>query len=100
MHRRHILPKENERKWPNPGNSAQRNYYPSKPVMAFPPYPPNHALPGGQIYPALVPPGTYISGIQAWGSPYYPGWQLPNESWHWKPHAGVTFNFSEISNVS
>ncbi|KAL3499842.1 hypothetical protein ACH5RR_038935 [Cinchona calisaya] len=89
MHRRHILPKENERKWPHPGDAAQRNYYPHKPIMAFPLY--NHTLPG-QVYPAWVlpPPGTYTSGFQMWGSPYYSGWQLPpNESWHWKPYSGM-----------
>ncbi|XP_027181004.1 two-component response regulator-like APRR2 isoform X2 [Coffea eugenioides] len=87
MHRRHILPKENERRWPHPGGSAQRNYYPHKPVMAFPPYHPNHTIPGGQVYPAWIPPGTYTGGIHIWGSPYYPGWQVPNESWYWKPYS-------------
>lgn len=89
MHRRHILPKENERRWPHPGGSAQSNYYPHKPVMAFPPYHPNHTITGGQVYPAWIPPGTYTSGIQIWGSPYYPGWQVPNESWYWKPYSGM-----------
>lgn len=91
MHRRHILPKEDERKWPRLGDSAQRNHYAQKPVMAYPPYHPSQTLPAGQIYPAWVPPGSYPNGVHMWGSPYYPGWQLPAESWQWRPYSGVTF---------
>ncbi|KAI5655857.1 hypothetical protein M9H77_33044 [Catharanthus roseus] len=89
MHRRHILPKEDERKWPRLGDSAQRNHYAQKPVMAYPPYHPSQTLPAGQIYPAWVPPGSYPNGVHMWGSPYYPGWQLPAESWQWRPYSGM-----------
>lgn len=72
MQQRHILPKE-------------RSYYPRKPVMVFPPYHSTRALPGGQVYPAWVPPSNYPTGVQMWGSPCYPPWQSA-ESWHWKPY--------------
>lgn len=75
MQQRHILPKE-------------RSYYPRKPVMAFPPYHSTRALPGGQVYPAWVPPSNYPTGVQMWGSPCYPPWQSA-ESWHWKPYPTV-----------
>ncbi|XP_016571225.2 two-component response regulator-like APRR2 isoform X1 [Capsicum annuum] len=90
MHRRQILPREVERRWPHPQprDSVQRNYYPHKPVMTFPPYHSNHVAPAGQCYPAWVPPASYPNGLQVWGSPYYPGWQ-PAETWHWKPHPGL-----------
>lgn len=74
MQQRHILPKD--------------NYCPRKPVMAFPPYQNTCVTPGGQVYPGWVPPSSYPSGVQMWGSPYYPAWQSP-ESWHWKPYPGM-----------
>ncbi|KAL2548002.1 Two-component response regulator-like APRR2 [Forsythia ovata] len=88
MHRRHILPKEDDRRWPHPRDSAQRSHYLHKPVMAFPQYHSNHVHPAGQVYPAWMPPGSYPSPVQMWGSPYYSGWQ-PTESWHWKPYSGM-----------
>ncbi|CAI9095477.1 OLC1v1031439C1 [Oldenlandia corymbosa var. corymbosa] len=91
MHRRHILPKETDRRWPHPGDPAQRSSHPQRPVMAFPTYHANHNLPAaGQVYhPPWMPVGTYPTGIHTWGSPYYPGWQMPNENWHWKPYTGL-----------
>lgn len=91
MHRRQILPKEVERRWPHPQSrdSVQRSYYPPhKPIMTFPQYHSNHVAPAGQLYPAWVPPVSYPNGLQVWGSPYYPGWQ-PAETWHWMPHPGL-----------
>ncbi|KAJ8557927.1 hypothetical protein K7X08_004693 [Anisodus acutangulus] len=90
MQQRQILPKEDEKRWPRPQprDSVQRTYYPHKPVMAFPTYHSNHAPTAGQFYLAWIPPGSYPNGAHTWGSPYYPGWQLP-ETWHWKPHPGL-----------
>ncbi|XP_015085618.1 two-component response regulator-like APRR2 [Solanum pennellii] len=86
MHRKQILPKEVERRWPNPQpiDSVQRSYYPHKPIMTFPQYHSNHVAPGGQFYPAWVTPASYPNGLQVWGSPYYPAWK-PAETWHWTP---------------
>ncbi|XP_055821113.1 two-component response regulator-like APRR2 isoform X1 [Solanum dulcamara] len=90
MQRRQILPKEVERRWPHPQprDSVQRSYYPHKPIMMFPQYHSNHVAPGGQFYPAWVPPASCPNGLQVWGSPYYPGWK-PAETWHWTPHPGL-----------
>lgn len=80
IQRRHILPKANERRWPNP-NSMQRNYYnPHKPVMAYPPYHSNQALSGSQVYPGWVPTANYPTHL--WSPPYYPSWQS-GESWQY-----------------
>ncbi|XP_028077553.1 two-component response regulator-like APRR2 isoform X2 [Camellia sinensis] len=88
MQRRHILPKEVERRWPHPRDPSQRSYHPHKPVMAFPPYHSNPTLPAAQVYPAWGPPRSYASGVQMWGPAFYPPWQ-PTESWHWKPYPGM-----------
>ncbi|KAH7835123.1 hypothetical protein Vadar_023059 [Vaccinium darrowii] len=88
MQRRHILPKEDGRRWPHPRVSSQRIYYPQKPVMAFPPYYSNHTVPAGQVYPAWGHTGSYPSGVQMWGPAFYPPWQT-TESWQWNPYPGV-----------
>lgn len=92
LQRRHILPKESGRKWPQTRHSTPRtNYYPQKPIMAYPPYHSNH----NQVYPAWPPPQNYnynynyaAPPAQMWGPPYYPAWQ-PSESWMWNPFSGV-----------
>ncbi|XWS38710.1 hypothetical protein CRYUN_Cryun19dG0154400 [Craigia yunnanensis] len=86
MHRRHILPKEDDRRWPQ-RDQTQRSCYPHKPIMAFPPYHSNHVVPIGQLYPMWGAP-PHPASIQMWGSHGYPPWQ-PTESWHWKPYPGV-----------
>ncbi|XP_019156491.1 PREDICTED: two-component response regulator-like APRR2 isoform X2 [Ipomoea nil] len=89
MHRRQILPKEDEWRWPLSRDSTQRSCYPRKPVMAIPQYhsaPP--VVPAGQFYSAWAHPGSY-PGAHVWGSPYhYPGWQ-PTDDWNWKSNTGV-----------
>ncbi|KAI3664241.1 hypothetical protein L6452_25938 [Arctium lappa] len=88
LQRRHILPKESGRKWPQTRHSTPRSYYPQKPIVAYPPYHSNHTLPGSQVYPAWPPPHSYPPPPQMWGSPYYPAWQS-SESWLWNPYSGV-----------
>lgn len=90
MHRRQLLPKEVERRWPHPQprDSVQRSYYPHKPIMTFPPYHSNHVAPGGQFCPGWLPPASCPNGLQVWGSPYYLGWK-PAETWHWTPQPGL-----------
>nr|GMD94191.1 two-component response regulator-like APRR2 isoform X1 [Ipomoea batatas] len=88
MHRRQILPKENEWKWPLSRDSTQRSCYPSKPVVAFPQYHSAPTVPAGQFYSAWAHPGSY-PGAHVWGSPYhYPGWQ-PTDDWNWQSNTGV-----------
>lgn len=88
MQRRNILPKEDDRRWPNPRDSTQRSYYPHKPVMAYPPHHSNHSLRAGQLYPAWTSPSTYSAGVPMWGPPYNPMWQS-TESWQWTPYPGI-----------
>ncbi|GMJ00269.1 PSEUDO-RESPONSE REGULATOR 2 [Hibiscus trionum] len=86
MHRRHILPKEDDRRWPQ-RDHMQRSGYPHKPIMAFPSHYSSHVVPVGPPYPMWGPP-PHPSSIQMCGSHSYPPWQ-PAESWHWKPYTGV-----------
>ncbi|CAI9285249.1 unnamed protein product [Lactuca saligna] len=81
LQRRHILPKESGRKWPQTRHhSTSRNYYPQKPIMAYPP--PYHS---NQVYPSWPPPPNYPPPPQTWGPPYYPAWHSP-VSWLWNPY--------------
>ncbi|CAK7356198.1 unnamed protein product [Dovyalis caffra] len=88
MHRRHILPKEDDRRWPQHRDQVQRSYYPHKPIMAYPPYHPNHALPPRPVYPMWGATGSHPAGVHMWGPPGYPPWPT-TESWHWKPYPGM-----------
>ncbi|KAK3016779.1 hypothetical protein RJ639_006452, partial [Escallonia herrerae] len=83
LHRKHALPKENTRKWPQLAGSTQR------PIMAFPPHVSNNALATSQVYPAWVPPSSYHADVLLWRPPYYPAWQS-TQSWHWKPYPGMS----------
>uniref|UniRef100_A0A2N9HU22 Two-component response regulator-like APRR2 n=1 Tax=Fagus sylvatica TaxID=28930 RepID=A0A2N9HU22_FAGSY len=85
MHRRHILPKEEERRWPRHRDVMQRSYYPQRPIMAFPPYHSNHTAP---VYPIWGQPGSHPAGVHMWGPRGYPAWQ-PTDNWHWKPYPGM-----------
>lgn len=88
MHRRHILPKEDDRKWPHARDQMLRNYYPHKPIMAFPPYHSNHLVPTGPVYPVWGAPSNHLAAVQMWAPPGYPPWQQA-ESWNWKPYPGM-----------
>lgn len=92
MHKRHILPKEDDRRWPHTRDLMQRSYYPHRPIMAFPSYHSNHTLSPAPIYPTWGPPGGHPAGVPMWGSPGYPTWQ-PTDNWHWKPYLGVMHVF-------
>ncbi|XP_021852986.2 two-component response regulator-like APRR2 isoform X2 [Spinacia oleracea] len=88
MHRRHILPKQEERRWPHPRDSIQRNYYPQRPVMAYPPpYHNNHNFVSGQVYPMWGQQGCQPPGYPMWGPTGYP-WQ-PAETWPWKAYPAM-----------
>ncbi|GLU05453.1 hypothetical protein SLE2022_225540 [Rubroshorea leprosula] len=87
MHRRHILPKEEDGRWPQ-RDHAPRSYYPHNPIMAFPPYHPNHTLPASQLYPMWGAP-PHPASVHVWGSPGYTPWQPSQSSWHWKPYPGM-----------
>ncbi|KAM5573287.1 two-component response regulator-like APRR2 [Rosa sericea] len=84
MHKRHILPKDDDRRLLHPRDPTQMSYYPHKPIMAFPPYHYNSAVSMPPVYPMWGQPASHPANIQMWGSPSYPPWQV-SESWHWKP---------------
>ncbi|KAG4206329.1 hypothetical protein ERO13_A03G002500v2 [Gossypium hirsutum] len=84
MQRRHMLPKEDDRRWLQRPQMQRICNYPHKPIMAFPPY---HHVPVGPVYPMWGAP-SHPPTIQMWGTQGYPPWQ-PTESWHWKPYPGV-----------
>ncbi|RDX89247.1 Two-component response regulator-like APRR2, partial [Mucuna pruriens] len=86
MHKRQILPKEEDRKWLN---QRERSYCVPRPIMAFPSYHSNHTLPLAPVYPMWGQPGNQTPGMQIWGSPGYPLWQPTAENWPWKPFPGV-----------
>ncbi|KAL9249681.1 Two-component response regulator-like APRR2-like protein [Drosera capensis] len=88
MHRRHILPKGDERWRHHPRDPTQRNYYHQRPAMAFPPYHPNHTFHMSQCYPMWAYPGAQPSPVPVWGPPVGYPWH-PMESWHWQPHNGM-----------
>ncbi|GAB4857787.1 Two-component response regulator-like [Ancistrocladus abbreviatus] len=87
MQRRHILPKEDERRWPRPRDSLHRSYHPYRPLMAFPAFRSDHTFQMGPVYPLWGQPGNQPLGTQMWGAPAYP-WQ-PMENWLWKPYPAM-----------
>ncbi|KAF5477712.1 hypothetical protein F2P56_004328 [Juglans regia] len=87
MHKRHILPKEEELRWPHARDAMQRSYYPHRPVMAIPSYHSSHTLSMPPVYPMWGPPGSNSAGVQMWGTGY-PAWQ-PTDNWNWKPYPGM-----------
>ncbi|CAJ1943153.1 unnamed protein product [Sphenostylis stenocarpa] len=86
MHKRQILPKEEDRKWLN---QRERSYCVQRPIMAFPAYHSNHTLPLAPVYPMWGQSGSQTAGMQIWSSPGYPLWQPTAENWHWKPFPGM-----------
>ncbi|WCJ20684.1 Two-component response regulator-like APRR2 [Euphorbia peplus] len=87
MHRRHILPKEDDRRWLKQGDQMQRSYY-HKPIMAYPPYHSNQTYPYNPVYPVWGATGSHPAGVQMWAPPGYPPYPPP-ESWHWKPYPAM-----------
>ncbi|KAJ7944635.1 Two-component response regulator-like APRR2 [Quillaja saponaria] len=88
IHKRHILPKEENRRLSHQRDSMQRNYYPQKPIMAFPPYHSNQTLSTAPVYPLWRQSGSQPTGVQMCCPPAYPLWQ-PADIWHWKPYPGM-----------
>ncbi|CAN1173749.1 Two-component response regulator-like APRR2 [Linum perenne] len=93
MHRRHILPKEDERSWPQkPKDQPRRSFYVQKPIMAYPPYHhQQHSNHGYPMWGAAVAAGNHPPpGVQMWGPPPgYSPWPPSAESWHWKSFPGM-----------
>lgn len=92
MHKRHILPKQEDRKWLNQRDPMQRSYCLQRPIMPSPPYYPNHTLPIAPLYSMWGQSRNQTASMQVWGHSGYPLWQ-PTESWHWKSFPGVIYLF-------
>ncbi|KAJ8754311.1 hypothetical protein K2173_002762 [Erythroxylum novogranatense] len=88
LHRRHILPKEDDRRWQRQGDQLQRSYYLQKPIMAYPPYHSNHSLPPSPFFPMWGAATSHPAGVQMWGPSGYPLWP-PADAWHWRPYPGM-----------
>lgn len=89
MHKRHILPKEEDGSWSHSKDPMKKNYYPQRPVMAFPPpYHSNHIMPVAPIYPPWGHMACPSPGVQMWVPPGYPPWRPP-EIWPWKSYPGM-----------
>ncbi|KAF9625857.1 hypothetical protein IFM89_027634 [Coptis chinensis] len=84
MHRRHIVPKDDDRRWQHPRGPTPR-VYPHKPIMAYPPYHTNHSFTPNQFYPVWGHPSNHHSSMQMWGHPGFPTWH-PQDSWSWNTH--------------
>ncbi|KAJ1428928.1 Signal transduction response regulator, receiver domain [Sesbania bispinosa] len=81
MHKRQILPKEDDRKWLNQRDPMHRSYCHQRPIMAFPPYHSNHTLPPPPVYPVWGQSGGQMAGMQIWSPPGYPLWQPTENAW-------------------
>ncbi|CAN0842807.1 Two-component response regulator-like APRR2 [Linum grandiflorum] len=84
MHKRHILPKSDDRSWPQQKDQPKRSCYSHKPpIMAYPP--PYHQQ---HSNPAFPPPNPMwgATGNHLWGPPAYSPWTSSTDSWHWKPY--------------
>ncbi|KAF9619744.1 hypothetical protein IFM89_009086, partial [Coptis chinensis] len=84
MHRRHIVPKDDDRRWQHPRGPTPR-VYPHKPIMAYPPYHTNHSFTPNQFYPIWGHPNNHHSSMHMWGHPGFPTWH-PQDSWSWNTH--------------
>ncbi|CAN0842821.1 Two-component response regulator-like APRR2 [Linum grandiflorum] len=87
MHKRHILPKSDDRSWPQQKDQPKRSCYSHKPpIMAYPP--PYHQQ---HSNPAFPPPNPMwgATGNHLWGPPAYSPWTSSTDSWHWKPYPPV-----------
>ncbi|KAM1067695.1 hypothetical protein FF1_022899 [Malus domestica] len=105
MHKRHILPKDEDRRLPPPHHppgardqTHQTSYYPHshRPIMAFPPYHYNNTTlsmpPAYPMWGSQPPAGSHPATVQMWGQPGYPHshWQLSDQSWqYWNPYPGM-----------
>ncbi|CAL9782255.1 unnamed protein product [Musa acuminata subsp. burmannicoides] len=85
MHRRHILPKDQDRRWQPHRDSTARGCI-SRPILAYPPYHPNYGAPTNQIYPVWGHPNYRSHGVQMWGHAGYTAWHPPPQSWPWKTY--------------
>ncbi|XP_064957774.1 two-component response regulator-like APRR2 isoform X1 [Musa acuminata AAA Group] len=85
MHRRHVLPKDEDRRWQADKDPTQRGYIP-RPILAYPPYHTDCGAPTNQIYPFWAHPNYHTHGV---GQAGYTRWHPPPQSWPWKTYPVV-----------
>ncbi|KAK9145004.1 hypothetical protein Sjap_004907 [Stephania japonica] len=83
MHKRHIIPREDDRRWQLHPRDAMRRVYPQKPIIAYPTCRPNANVPTSNFYPVWGHPSSHPS-LPMWCQPGFPSWQPP-DCWLWKP---------------
>ncbi|XP_068635495.1 two-component response regulator-like APRR2 isoform X2 [Aristolochia californica] len=84
MHKRHIVLKEDDRRWPPHRDSSMNRSHIQRPLMAYPPHHSNYGISTGQIYQVWGHPSCNPS-MPMWGNPRFAAWQPP-ESWHRKSY--------------
>ncbi|WOL19550.1 two-component response regulator-like APRR2 [Canna indica] len=94
MHKRHILPKDEDPRWQPHRHQTQKGYnIPTRPILAYPPpFHPNYGTPANQMYhPAWGHPSYPSShGVQMWAHAGYTAtWHPPPQSWPWKSYPVV-----------
>ncbi|KAK9094588.1 hypothetical protein Scep_026057 [Stephania cephalantha] len=83
MHKRHIILKEDDRRWQPHPRDPMRRVYPEKPIIAYPTCRPNANVPTSHFYPVWGHPSSHPS-FPIWCQPGFPSWQPP-DCWLWKP---------------
>ncbi|XP_019421093.1 PREDICTED: two-component response regulator-like APRR2 isoform X2 [Lupinus angustifolius] len=72
IQKRQIVPRDEDRRWTNQRDQMQRSYCVQRPIMAYPPYHPNHTLSPPPAYPMWGQPGSETAGVRVWGPLGYP----------------------------
>ncbi|KAK9121488.1 hypothetical protein Syun_019105 [Stephania yunnanensis] len=83
MHKRHIILREDDRKWQPQPRDPMRRVYPEKPIIAYPTCRPNANVPTSHFYPVWGHPSSHPR-FPIWRQPGFPSWQPP-DCWLWKP---------------
>ncbi|CAL0331735.1 unnamed protein product [Lupinus luteus] len=100
---RQIVPREEDRRWTNRSDQMQRSYCAQRPIMAYPPYHPNHTLSPPPIYPFWGQPGSQTASVRVWGPLRYPLCQpfpvVHADAWGFPVLAPPEAPFSYIHNM-
>ncbi|KAG0449854.1 hypothetical protein HPP92_027071 [Vanilla planifolia] len=88
MHRRHILPKDGDKRWQVTREFQQKGYM-QKPIMAFTPYHSSNSAPPSNAYTIWPHPSYHLPHVQLWGHSGMPSWHLPQGNWQWKTSSEV-----------
>lgn len=87
MQRRHILPKDEHKRWQPNREPFPRNYMPKPPI--FPPFHSNYGFPPQQVYPVWGHPSYLQSAFPMWGNTSILPWQPPPQNWPQKTYSEI-----------